>query len=215
MGKIRVLFVDDHELAREGLKFFLSGFPSVEVVGCAATPSEALHLITCVPPDIVTVDLGLPSIEMGLGLVKDIKLRHPRIKVLTLTAYDGPVTVRGALSAGVDGYVLKSIHFDELYSAIVSVAGGNMYITPSIMQYVIGWCRNNSPGSNAPIDNLSRREREVLCLVAKGKQNKEIGEALFISHRTVEKHKLSLKQKLDCRNSVELATYYLQYYSEK
>jgi len=210
MRKIRVFIVEDHELVREGLRFFMSGIPLVEVIGIAETASEALHLIPRCSPDIIIVDLGLPSAEIGLSLIQDIKKRFSRIKILVLTSYESNDIVHRAIISGANGYLLKSASIKELSSAITTISSGEAYITPNILNHVIELYAHHDKKSDDGTKSLTRREREVLSLIADGKRNKDIGDTLFISHRTVEKHKSSLKQKLNCHNSIELATYFLR-----
>ncbi len=207
MKNIRLFIVEDHELLREGLRFFLSGIPFVDVLGIAATPAEAFQLIARCSPDVLLVDLGLPSIEVGFGFIEDVASRYPRVKILVLTSFDDPDAVRGALAAGANGYVLKSASMNELSSAITQVYEGKVYLSPDVATSVVHGYLHPGNNGDSPAKNLSRREKEVLRLVTEGRGNKEIGEMLFISHRTVEKHKGSLKRKLHCGSSVELAVY--------
>jgi len=207
MKPIRVILVDDHELVREGVRFFLSGLPSIAVVGIAATPAEALLIINRVSPDTALVDLGLPTIETGIGLIEDIKARYPRIKVLAFTCHEDASAIRGALTAGADGYLLKSASIPELSRAITTVADGKKYLSPDVSADVVCGYLGQKDQFDTSTNNLSRREKEVLRLLLDGKGNKEIGKILYISHRTVEKHKANLKTKLNCDSTVELAVY--------
>lgn len=211
MKSIRLILVDDHELVREGVRFCLSGLPSITVVGIAATPAETFQLITRTSPDVAMIDLGLPTIETGIGIIEDIKSRHPKIKVLAFTGYDGASAIRGALAAGADGYLLKSASIIEYATAIKAIANGKKYLTPDVSANVVCGYLGLKNSHDTPTQNLSRREREVLSLLLKGKGNKEIGSILFISHRTVEKHKANLKTKLNCETTVELAVYCMKH----
>lgn len=207
MNTISLIIVDDHEIVREGTRYFLSGVPYVRVVGMAATPGEALQLVARYYPDVALVDLGLPSLEIGRGLIEDIKAHHPRVKIVAFTAHEEAFAIHSSLSAGADGYILKSASSDELATAIMAVATGKKYLSPDVSANVVDGFVNPDGGANHAKPNLSRREREVLRFVMESKGNKEIGEILFISHRTVEKHKASLKKKLLCETDVELAIY--------
>lgn len=211
MKPIRVILVDDHELVREGVRFFLSGLPSIAVVGIAATPAETFQLITRSPPDVAMVDLGLPTIETGIGVIEDIKTRHPRIKVLAFTSHEDAPAIRGALAAGADGYLLKSASILEFSTAITTVAGGKKYLSPDVSADVVCGYLGQDSLTDVCAKNLSRREKEVLRLLLEGKGNKEIGTILYISHRTVEKHKANLKAKLNCETTVELAVYCMKH----
>ncbi|EHJ46107.1 two component transcriptional regulator, LuxR family [Solidesulfovibrio carbinoliphilus subsp. oakridgensis] len=207
MNMISLIIVDDHEIVREGTRYFLSGIPTVRVVGMAATPGEALQLVARYYPDVALVDLGLPSLEIGRGLIEDIKAHHPRVKILAFTAHEDALAIHSSLAAGADGYLLKTASTDELATAIMAVATGKKYLSPDVSANVVDGFVNPDGGSHGSKVNLSRREREVLRFVMESRGNKEIGELLFISHRTVEKHKASLKKKLLCDTDVELAIY--------
>ena len=211
MKAIRVIIVEDHELVREGIRFVLSGLPSIEIEGMAATPAEAFQLIGRCSPEVALVDLGLPTMETGFGVIEDLKSKYPRVKILAFTVHEEAFAVHGALTAGADGYILKSASINEFGTAIMAVAAGKKYLSPDVSANVVnGYLHQKDPkDSNQPF--LSRREREVLRLVSEGMGNKEIGETLFISPRTVEKHKESLKRKLHCNSSVELAVYSLRH----
>lgn len=177
----------------------------------AATAAEAFHLIRRFSPDVALVDLGLPTIETGLGVIEDIRAKFPWVKILTLTAHDEASAVQRALSAGTDGYILKSAPISEFSTAIKAVAAGKKYLSPDVSENVVHGLLNKESAGESLYSGLSRREREVLRLVSEGKSNKEIGLILFISPRTVEKHKESLKRKLQCGSSVELAVYSLRH----
>lgn len=207
MSAITLIIVDDHEIVREGTRYFLSGIPSIKVVGMAATPGEALQLVARYYPDVALVDLGLPSLEIGRGLIEDIKSYHPRVRILAFTAHEDAFAIHSSLAAGADGYLLKTASSEELSTAIMAVAMGKKYLSPDVSANVVDGFVKHDGGSNGNKPHLSRREREVLRFVMESKGNKEIGDLLFISHRTVEKHKASLKKKLLCETDVELAIY--------
>jgi two-component system, NarL family, response regulator NreC len=207
MKNIGLIIVDDHQLVREGTRFFLSGIPLIEVLGMAATPAETFQLIARSYPDVAMVDLGLPAIETGLGLIEDIKSRYSSMKVLVFTDHVEAIAIHGALAAGADGYVLKSASINEFATAIMAVAEGKKYLSPNISANIVDGFLNPGNGSNSSSSILSRREREVLRLLMESNKNKDIGEILFISPRTVEKHIASLKRKLHCSTIVELAIY--------
>lgn len=211
MKTIHLLIVEDHELVREGIRFVLSGLSTIEIVGIAATPSEAFQLISRRSPEVALVDLGLPTLETGLGVIEEIKSQYPRVKILAFTVHEEAYAVHGALSAGADGYILKSASINEFATAITAVAEGKKYLSPDVSANVVHGYLNKETQTESDLPFLSRREREVLRLVSEGRGNKEIGETLFISPRTVEKHKESLKRKLQCNSSVELALYSLRH----
>lgn len=211
MKPIRLILVDDHELVREGVRYWLSGLASITVVGIASTPAETFQLITRTTPDVAMIDLGLPTLETGIGVIEDIKSRYPKIKVLAFTSHEGAAEIRSALAAGADGYLLKSASINEFSTAITTVASGKKYLSPDVSTNVVCEYLGNNGLQEQSTINLSRREKEVLSLLTKGKGNKEIGSLLYISHRTVEKHKANLKAKLNCESTVELAVYCMKH----
>ena len=210
MKPIRLLIVEDHELVREGIRFVLSGLNMIEVVGIASTPAEAFQFLGRCSPDVVLTDLGLPTMETGIGVIEDIKSKYPRIKILAFTVHEDSYAVHSALNAGANGYILKSASIEEFETAIATVASGKMYLSPDVSAHVVDGYLNRNESKEADLNFLSRREREVLSLISEGRGNKDIGETLFISPRTVEKHKESLKKKLQCNSSVELALFSLR-----
>jgi len=211
MKNIRVVLVEDHELVREGIRSLFGGLPGVELAGIAATAAEALLLMNRFSPEVALVDLGLPAMETGLGVIEDMRSKHPRTKILAFTAHEEASAVQNALTAGADGYILKSASVSEFASAIAAVAAGKKYLSPDVSANVVqGYLSQDGP-KRSHGNLLSRREREVLRLVSEGKDNKTIGGILFISPRTVEKHKESLKRKLQVNTSIELAVYSLRH----
>jgi DNA-binding NarL/FixJ family response regulator len=210
MKPIRLLVIEDHELVREGVRFILSGLNMIEVVGIASTPAEAFQLLGRSSPDVVLTDLGLPTMETGIGVIEDIKSQYPRVRVLAFTVHEDAYAVHAALNAGANGYILKSASIDEFETAITTVAAGKFFLSPGVSAHVVDGYLNRGASKEADLSVLSRREREVLRLISEGRGNKEIGAALFISPRTVEKHKESLKKKLQCNSSVELALFSLR-----
>jgi DNA-binding NarL/FixJ family response regulator len=211
MKPVRLVIVEDHELVREGIRFVLSGLATIEIVGIASTPAEALQLLGRCSPEVALVDLGLPTLETGLGVIEDIKSKYPRVRILAFTVHEEAYAIHGALAAGADGYILKSASINEFGRSILAVAGGKKYLSPDVSADVVEGFLNRDGQKDSGLPFLSRREREVLRLVSEGRGNKEIGETLFISPRTVEKHKESLKRKLQCSSSVELALYSLRH----
>jgi len=211
MKNIKMVIVEDHELVREGMRSLFGALPGVELVGMAVTPAEAFLLMNRFSPEVALVDLGLPAVETGLGVIEDMRAKYPWTKILAFTAHEEASAVQNALAAGADGYILKSASVTEFAAAIAAVAAGKKYLSPDVSANVVqGYLSQDAP-KKSPGGLLSRREREVLRLVSEGKDNKTIGEILFISPRTVEKHKESLKRKLQVNNSVELAVYSLRH----
>ena len=211
MKTVRLVIVEDHELVREGIRFVLSGLPMIDIQGVASTATEALQLVSRCHPDVALVDLGLPTMETGIGFIEDLRSRFPKVKILAFTVHEEAFAIHAALTAGTDGYILKSAPISEFETAIMALSGGHKYISPDISANIIDGYLQKKTTPDATQLVLSRREREVLRLISEGRGNKEIGETLFISPRTVEKHKENLKRKLQCNTSVGLAVYSLKH----
>ncbi|MCF8120645.1 MAG: response regulator transcription factor [Deltaproteobacteria bacterium] len=205
----RLVIAEDHTILREGLGALIRSDPEIELIAEAKDGREAVQCVERLGPDLVLMDLSMPNMH-GLEAIKEIKTRFPGIRVLTLTVHKTEEYVYAALKAGADGYVLKDATHAELSVAIKSVLKGNRYLSPSISSKVIdGYLE----GTKSPLahsawdDTLSRREREILKLIAEGHKSKEIADMLYISPRTVQKHRYNLMQKLNLRNVAAITAY--------
>ncbi len=209
-NKYRVVVVDDHAIVRQGLCALLSLSKNAEVVGEADNGIGAIRLIEKIQPELVFIDLSLPK-KSGLDVIKEIKSNNAAIKMIALTVYKNEEYVFAALQAGADGYASKDATFDELEIAINSVMRGKSYLAPDISATVIeGYLSGEKLEHNkykSKWDMVTKREREILILIAEGNKNKEIAENLYISVKTVEKHRANLMRKLNIRNATALAAY--------
>ena len=207
----RLLIAEDHAIVRDGLRALLAGLADVEVVGEAVDGMEAIRLANELEPDLILLDLSMPRTS-GLEALKEIKRLHPQTQILVLTVQKAEDYVRAALHAGADGYVLKDSTSAELFLAIRSVLAGNHYLSPAIASTVVGLYLGAMEGAatRTPFDSLSDREREVLKLLAEGQRTREIADYLFISPKTVEKHRANLMEKLNLHNVPALTTYALE-----
>jgi len=200
---IKVLVVDDHPVFRHGLISVLEKLPDFQVVGQASNGVEAVVEAREHQPDVVTMDIRMAG---GSGVESTAAIRQtlPQVKVLMLTVSDKDDDLFAAIKAGAKGYMLKSAELDELVEAIKLVARGEAIISPSMATRLLEEFRQ-SGGSRADtgLDKLSRREREVLQLVAQGASNKEIALKLFISETTVKAHLRSILEKLHVKNRAE------------
>ncbi len=199
MKRTSVLLADDHPLTLEGLRAFLA--PNVESVGTVtngrALVEEALRL----KPDLIVLDITMPLLN-GIDAAVQIKKSLPDVKLVFVTMHANPAYLEAALSAGANGYVLKSAAREELLDAIQQVMAGHIYVTPSLSSEQ--WKRFKDPSHAAAALRLSAREREILQLIAEGKANKEIAFVLSISAKTVEFHRENIKRKLGLRSTAEL-----------
>jgi DNA-binding NarL/FixJ family response regulator len=212
MGKIvRIVLVEDHTILREGLRALLSADPKFEIVGEADDGREAVRQVEKLIPDLVVMDLSMPRMT-GMDAIREIKRRHPVTKIIALTVHKAEEYLRNTLQAGADGYVLKDATHEELMLAIQNVLKGKTFLSPSVSNTVIeGYLEgkeNQIP--NPKLGLLSPREREILKLIAEGYKNKEIAADLFISLKTVEKHRANLMKKLDLHNAAALTTFAIE-----
>jgi DNA-binding NarL/FixJ family response regulator len=202
---IRVGLVDDHHLVREGLRLVLAGDDRFEVVGEASTRGDAIDLVKASRPDVLVLDLTFPDGD-ALPLVRDLRSRHPELRIVVLTMHSDPETVRQALAAGASGYLVKGAHSQELFAAIQAVARGERYlhssVTGAIVDDSVRWLKTGT---------MSIREREVLSLLASGHPPAEIGRTLDISIHTVRRHIANLSAKLGIRGTNALTRYAIRH----
>lgn len=199
-GPIRVLLADDHELVRDGIRARLQKVSELEVVGEATNGREAVRMTRNLKPDVLLMDVSMPIMN-GLEAAMEIRKTQPDVAVLILSVYDNPEYVRGVVQAGARGYILKDISAQEMITAITSVASGGYFFSSAIGPTLVG------ASASAPVEDpygLTERERQVLTAIAKGQPNKEVAAALGISVRTVESHRLNLREKVGSRNAAQL-----------
>lgn len=195
---IRVALCDDHRIVTDGLQQLLSGVVGIECVGVSTNGIEALYLIEHIATDVLLTDLDMPEMS-GLLLTQRVKAKHPRVRILVLSMHDEPAMVKQVMDAGADGYLIKSAGREEVLLAIREVHAGRKHYGSGVMESFMKQGVKASEGS-ALLKDLSEREVEVLAALAEGLGNKEIGEKLFISPRTVDTHRTNLMKKLDTHN---------------
>lgn len=191
---VRLLLVDDHPLVRQGLRQRLENISSVHVVGEAAGADEALRIAEEERPDIAVIDVGLPGIG-GIELTGMMLRTIPALAVLILTMHDGDDYVSRAIDAGARGYVMKDAPITQVVSAIEALAAGGSFFAADVLKVM---------KRSSPVVTLSTRQREILDYLVEGYSNKEIAKLLSISVRTIESHRLVLKQKLGAERVVDL-----------
>ncbi|GGS60366.1 DNA-binding response regulator [Planobispora rosea] len=186
---LRLMIVDDHPVVREGLRGMLESDPRITVAGEAASGDEAVVRARELVPDVILMDLRMPGGD-GVGAISRILADRPESRVIVLTTYETDQDIVRAVEAGAAGYLLKDTSRADLLAAIVSAARGETVLSPSVATRLVTRMR-------APVaESLSRRETEVLSLVARGLTNAEIGKELFISETTVKTHLLRVFGKL-------------------
>lgn len=205
-----ILLIDDHTLFREGLKGLLKESPVFKVVGEAGTVKDALATAVELTPDLVLLDISMPDVNgiEGTQLLLD---NLPELKVIVISMYSKMDYIIGAIQAGASGYLVKDTTPDKLLQALESVTRGNYYFDnrtlAEIVQFVLEQ-KDIRPGvSEGNYDRLTRREQEVMRLVAQGLSSKEIGPKLFISPKTVENHRTKIMEKLEMDSLVDLVKY--------
>ena len=202
--KRRVLLADDHEIVVEGLRRILE--PKYDLVAAVADGRELLAEAEKLRPDVIVTDISMPSLN-GLDAVRQLKKQGVRAKIVFLTMHADADLATEAFAAGAVGYVLKSSAGRELIDAIDTVLEGRVYLTPQIQQGVLeAFMKAGGEREKASIE-LTKRQREVLQLVAEGLTMKEIAATLDVSPRTVESHKYDLMQKLGVKTTAELIQY--------
>ncbi|MBT4641047.1 MAG: response regulator transcription factor [Deltaproteobacteria bacterium] len=210
MPNIRVLLADDHTIVRKGLCALLEEETDISVIGEAEDGREAVEKAFTLEPDVVVIDIGMPSLN-GLEAVKAIKKGRPEMKVLILTMHENEEYITEALRAGVSGYLIKKSVPRDLITAIQLAYKGESFLSPSISTKVINrFIRQNTPSDSEFIDSeitLTTREREVVQLIAEGLTNKEIASNLGISIKTVKNHRSNLMEKLDLHNTAEITQF--------
>ncbi|MEM7067346.1 MAG: response regulator transcription factor [Pseudomonadota bacterium] len=200
-NKIRILIVDDHALVREGIKSRLQLSDSMEVCGEAGSAEEAIAKDKELEPDLIFLDISMPGMT-GLEAAKAILGQSPYRKIMFLSIYDNPEYVTEALRVGAKGYLLKDVSKEEMSTAVNAVFSGGTYLGSKVGQNLQAEIKPDICESDQY--NLSERERQVLSEIAKGSKNKIIAKKLNISVRTVESHRLTLREKTGGGNAAEL-----------
>jgi DNA-binding NarL/FixJ family response regulator len=206
MKSVRILIADDHELFRRGLAAELTQVPGWIVAADAANGRDAVALAAELKPDVVVLDLTMPELN-GLEAARKIVSADPAARILILTAHESEQVVREVISAGAQGYVLKSDAGRVLVAAVQALLDGRFFFTSSVARMVLdGYLRNESRDADAA-HTLSAREREIVQLLAEGNSNKDIARALKISVNTAETHRSNIMRKMGFASLPELVRY--------
>ena len=207
----KILIVDDHTIMRDGLHSLIESEPGFEVVGTAADGKSAIRRVGELKPDIVMMDLTMPGTS-GIDAIAHIKRQHPSVKLVALTFHKEDQYIHATLEAGADAYVLKDDSRVELFTALRSIQSGKSYLSPSICDRVVaGYLAGGDPANKQPSwELLTKREREVIKLIAEGYKTREIAEYLSLSPKTVEKHRTNLMKKLDLHSVSAVTLYAIQ-----
>ena len=211
MAPIRIILVDDHEIVRAGLRMLLQTQPDMEIVAEASSGTEAVALARTHQPDVVLMDVTMQDMN-GIEATRQLKASSPSAAILALTIHEEEEYFFQMLSAGASGYIPKRAAPDDLLRAIHTVYQGEVFLHASVASALVKDFleRGGRTTQEAEISNLTEREQEVLTLIAEGLTNKQIGERLEISPRTVARHRDNITHKLNLSSRAELTRYAIQ-----
>jgi len=207
--KIKVMIVDDHSLIREGLRRLLELEKDIDVTGQASDGREAVEMALSLRPDVILMDINMP-VKNGLEAIKELRAINCRSRIVVITIHGHQEYLLEAIRMGAAGYVMKDAEVEQIIEAIRSVHAGKTYIQPGIKNIALMEKVETAfdiHKSKAEEDNLSRREIQVLLLIADGKNNKEIANHLFISEKTVKNHVSNIFKKIDVVDRTQAAVY--------
>ena len=202
--KVRLLVADDHPVLREGLVAALNTQPDFEVIGEAGSGAEAVERVALLEPDVMLLDLEMPEMD-GVEALRRIQEHKLKVRVIVFTAFDTDERILAALQAGARGYILKGASRDQIFDAVRVVHSGGSLLQPVIMTKLLRQMSQNAESANQST-SVTPRELEVLGLLVKGLQNKEIADRLQIAERTVKFHVGSILSKLNAGNRTEAAS---------
>jgi DNA-binding NarL/FixJ family response regulator len=205
------MLADDHPLIREAIGHLVAGAPEFELVGEAADGKECLARIDELHPDILILDIAMPGMN-GEQVARELRHRHPELKIVALSGYTDRQFVRAMTRAGAKGYVVKSASGRELVQALRAVASGKNYLSPEVTGAVMNLWEDAAPrtGSSQP-ETLGRREREVLKLIAEGNRSATIAAQMGIAVATVDAHRRNILRKLNLHSIADLTRYALRH----
>ena len=203
---IRIALVDDHSLFRRGMRLLLASHPDFEVVAEAASGEEFLELLPSLRPDVVFMDYSMPGLNGAQTTERALELM-PDMKVVTLSMFGDNIYYTRMVECGAKGFLLKDSEFDEVVAAVQTVYEGGTYFSASLLDSLTSSIRAGRVADIDGQDRLSEREIEILVDICRGYSTQEIADRLFISKRTVDKHRASILEKSGCKNSTSLVVY--------
>lgn len=206
---IKVIIADDHQMFIEGIKSLLVGEKEMSIVGEAANGKLLLELLEKQFADVVLLDISMPVMD-GLEAAKIIRQKYPATRIIMLTMHNNAEFVFGLINAGATGYILKNTGKTELVSAINTVHGGKTYYSEDVTQTILQNIQQKPAAEKVAAAQLTPREKDILCLIAKEYNTQEIADELFISTHTVETHRKNLLNKLNAKNIAGLVKYAIQ-----
>jgi DNA-binding NarL/FixJ family response regulator len=211
----RILLVDDHPIFRHGLAQLIRGETGLEVCGEAATAPQALEALRRNGADAVVLDISLQG-PNGIELTKQIRAEHPKMRILIVSVHDERHYALRALRAGASGYLMKREGREHFVEALRKVLSGQVYVSPALGEELIfKVTRGQAGGDGSPLDLLSDRELEVLQLIGSGQTSIQISEMLHVSIKTVESHRLHIKEKLGLKTATDLVRFAVEWVAEE
>ncbi len=210
--KRRILVVDDHPIFRQGITQVINA--ESDLVVCADVPAgeDAIDALPMLKPDLIILDITLKTMS-GIELVKIIKKKAPRLPVLVLSMHDESLYAERAMRAGASGYIMKQESAERVLGAIRKVLAGELYISPTMGSHMVRRFVNGRK-DHSPLEKLSDRELEVLTLIGRGHGTREIAETLGLSIKTIESHRLHIKEKLEFRTAPEMVRFAVQWFNQ-
>ena len=206
---LRLMLVDDHEIVRMGIRTLLEDQPDLVILCEAATAAEAIAEADRCLPDLILMDVRLPDLS-GVEACREIRARHPEVRVIMLTSYPDDNAVMASIMAGASGYVLKQTRGRALIEAIRTVGAGGSLLDPAITEKVLERIRSAAGSLEDKLAGLTDQERHILALVAEGKTNRQIAEALHLSAHTVKNYVSDILKKLGVARRAEAVAYYIR-----
>jgi two-component system, NarL family, response regulator NreC len=210
--RCRIVVADDHTIMREGLRALLDSEPSLQVIGAADNGRDAIRLVIANKPELVLMDLSMPHMD-GMSAIRELRRRGCESRILVLTMHKTEEHIRAALQAGANGYLLKDASRAEVLVAIISVMAGKTFISPAVADRIVSGYLDQD-GERGVVrslsDTLTVREKEVIKLIAEGRRNREIAGDLYVSVKTVEKHRANLMRKLNLHNTASLTSFAIE-----
>jgi DNA-binding NarL/FixJ family response regulator len=203
--KRKVIIVDDHTLFRNGLRILLNTLEEYQVIGEASNGKQFLELLVNEVPDLVLLDINMPVMD-GIEAATIAQKLYPELKIITLSMYGEEDYYYKMVNAGVKGFVLKNSDIKEVRTALDVVYDGGSFFSSELLQNLVNSLKSSSKSKESHTE-LSEREMEILILICQGLSNQEIGDKLFISKRTVDKHRANILEKSESKNTAQLVVY--------
>ena len=214
--KRRIFILDDHPLFRLGIKQLIGGEQDLFVCGEASNAIEAFNSVLRLKPELITADISLAESANGIEFIKNIKAHLPRVRILVISMYDELLYAMRALRAGAHGYIMKSEALDHVIEAIRIVLSGKVYTSPGFNDHLISQLvQGEQSSAESPVEQLTDRELEVLHLIGLGHGTRQIAEELRLSPKTVETHRMKIREKLDVQSSTELVRFAVQWVEQQ